>query len=103
MNNGKSMVREYISYTHRPFTSSHIVAETGICYETVKKYMQELLSEGYIKKIGKDKGKNVYVYNRRKETNQQYKVNQKHHTLESVQEAYRRQLKKMREEFDDLL
>ena len=103
MNNGKSMVREDISYTPRPFTSCQIVAETGICYETVKKYLQDLVAEDYIKKIGNDKGKNVYIYNRRKEMNQQYKVNQKHYTLESVQEAYRRQLKKMREEFDDLL
>src|SRR5215469_27205 len=102
LKSGKCRVREYIFYTPRPFTSGQVVAELGICYETVKKYLQELLSEGFVKLIGTDKGRNVYVHDKRKPSTG-YKVNQKHYTLESIQEAYRRQLKKRREEFDDLL
>ena len=96
-------MRDYILYANRPFTSSQIVSETGICYETVKKYLQELVTEGLVKQIGKDKGKNVYVYNKHINNPKEYKVNQKHYTLESVQETYRRQIQKRREEFDDLL
>jgi phosphoribosylamine-glycine ligase len=69
----------------------------------VKKYLQELIKTEYIKQIGKDKGKNVYVYNKNRNANTVYKVNQKHYTLESIQETYRRQIQKRRELFDDLL
>ena len=100
---GMKAIRDYILYANRPFTFSQIVSETGICYETVKKYMQELVTEGLVKQIGKDKGKNVYVYNKHISSPKEYKVNQKHYTLESVKEAYRRQILKRREEFDDLL
>ena len=100
---GLKAIKEFITYTNKPFTSTQIVAELGICYETVKKYLQELIKSEFIKQIGKDKGKNVYIYNKHKNTNKAYKVNQKHYTLESVQEAYRRQIQKKRELFDDLL
>jgi predicted ArsR family transcriptional regulator len=96
-------IKNYISYTNKPFTSLQIVAELGICYETVKKYLQELIKTEYIKQIGKDKGKNVYVYNKFKNNNSIYKAKQKHYTLESIQETYRRQIQKRRELFDDLL
>jgi predicted transcriptional regulator len=56
-----TVLRDYISYSPRPFSSQHIVAELGICYETVKKYLQELIADGDIKLIGKDKGINVYI------------------------------------------
>ena len=96
-------IKDYIYYNSKPFTSSKIVVELGICYETVKKYIQALISEGYIKKIGVDKGKNVYIYNRNHGNPTQYKVDQKHYTFEDIKETYRRQLKKRREEFLDLL
>ena len=96
-------IKEYIRYTSHPFTSQQIVGELGICYETVKKYLQELITEDYIKKIGKDKGKNVYVMNKNRERNTNYRVNQKQYTLNDVHEAYRRQIQKLRERFDDLL
>jgi len=100
---GMKAMRDYILYTNRPFTSTQIASETGICCQTVKKYMQEFVTEGFVRKIGKDKGRNVYVYNKHLSSPKEYKVNQKHYTLESVQEAYRRQIQKRREEFDDLL
>jgi predicted transcriptional regulator len=100
---GIEAIKNYISYSNKPFTSTQIVAELGICYETVKKYLQELIKSEYIKQIGKDKGMNVYIFNKHKNTNKTYKVIQKHYTLESVQEAYRKQIQKRRELFDDLL
>jgi predicted transcriptional regulator len=100
---GIEAIKNYISYSNKPFTSTQIVTELGICYETVKKYLQELIKSEYIKQIGKDKGKNVYVFNKNRNVNTVYKVNQKHYTLESIQEIYRRQIQKKRELFDDLL
>jgi hypothetical protein len=100
---GMQAMRDYIVYTSRPFTSLQIVAELGLCYETVKKYLQDFISEDYVKKIGVDKGKNVYVHNKYK-NEQAYKVSkQKHYTLDAIQETYRRQIAKKREFFDDLL
>jgi len=104
--NQKSLVntiKDYIYFSQRPFISAQIVEETGIGYETVKKCLQGLQDEGYIKQIGTDKGKKVYIYNRHQNTAQGYKVKQKHYTLASIQEAYRRQIQKHREEIDDLL
>jgi len=95
-------IKEHIDYTTRPFTSLEVMNELGICYETVKKYLQTLIADGYIKMIGKDKGKNVYVRSR-EQNSKSYKVNQKHYTLKDVQEAYRRQIQKRRDELDDLL
>ena len=100
---GIETIKKFITFINKPFTSTQIVAEFGICYETVKKCLQELIKLEYIKLIGKDKGKNVYIYNKYKTTSKTYKVSQKHYTLESVQEAYRRQIQKRRELFDDLL
>jgi len=100
---GLKIMKEHIYYNQRPFTSAQIVDATGICYETVKKHLQILIAEAYVKKIGTDKGKNVYIYNKNKDAPKQYRVAQKHYTIESVQEAYRRQIKKRREWFDDLL
>ena len=100
---GMKVMRDYVLYANRPFTASQIVSETGICYETVKKYLQELIVEGFVRQIGKDKGRNVYIHSKSKGKSSPYKVNQKHYTLESVQEAYRRQIQKRREEFDSFL
>ena len=100
---GMKAMKDYILYANRPFTSSQIVAELGICYHIVKKHLQEFIAEGFVRQIGKDKGRNVYIYNKYISSPKEYKVNQKHYTLESVQEAYRRQIQKRREEFDDLL
>ena len=100
---GMKAMRDYILYANRPITSSQIVVELGISYQTVKKYMQELVTEGFVRQIGKDKGKNVYIHNKTKGKSAPYKVNQKHYTLESVQEAYRRQIQNRREEFDSFL
>ena len=100
---GLQVIREYIYYNQRPFTSAQIVDATGICYETVKKYLQALIAECYVKNIGTDKGKNVYIYNKLQGKTKEYKVDQKHYTIESVRETYLRQIKKRREWFDDLL
>ena len=100
---GMKAIRDYILYANRPFTSTQIVAELGICYETVRKNLQKLVAECFVKQIGKDKGRNVYIHNKTKGKSAPYKVNQKHYTLESVQEAYRRQIQKRREEFDSFL
>ena len=100
---GYQTMRDYISYTQRPFTSHQIVKELGICYETVKKYLQGFQADGYVKMIGIDKGKKVYVYNRNYGKTEEYKPTQRHDTLSSIKKAYIRQLKKWREDFDDLL
>jgi predicted transcriptional regulator len=100
---GIQAMRDYISCTSRPFTSLQVVAELGLCYETVKKYLQDFISEGYVKKIGVDKGKNVYIHNKHNGEQKQYQVKNKHYTLEAIQETYRRQIAKRRELFDDLL
>jgi len=101
---GTQAMKDYIIYSYRPFTSNQIVAELGLCYETVKKYLQDFLAEGFIKLIGKDKGKNVFIFNKYRDNPKTYTVTrQKHYTLESVQETYRRQLKNRREEFSDYL
>jgi len=100
---GYSTMRDYIAYNHRPFTSQQIVSELGICYETVKKYLQVFMSESYIKQIGIDKSRKVYIYNKHKDA-PVYKVHlQKHYTLEAIQETYRRQIAKKREWFEDSL
>jgi predicted HTH transcriptional regulator len=96
----KKVVRDFIYYNQRAFTSSQIVRETGICYETIKKYLQELLAENYIRQIGIDKGKKVYIYNRNMGKPSVYKVAQKHNCYESIKERYRRQVQKQRDELD---
>ena len=83
-------IKEYIYYTCRPFTSKEIVEELGIKYETVKKYLQELIKENYIRQIGKDKGKNVYIAVRAKSMGKSYKAKDKHLTIEDIKEKYRR-------------
>ena len=79
----KEMIKEYIFYTQRPFSSDQIVNSLGICYGTVKKSLQKFVKEGYVKKIGAYKKKNIYIY--RKPT---------FNCLESIQKAYRKQLLK---------
>jgi predicted transcriptional regulator len=91
-----SLIKDYIYYSNKPFTSTQIVAELGICYETVKKYLQELIKSEYIKQIGKDKCKNIYVYNKIKQS-KSYTVKGKRHTFESIQEHYQEEIKKKRE------
>jgi homoserine trans-succinylase len=76
------------------------VRETGVCYETTKKYLQDLMASGYIKQIGNDKGKNVYIFNKNRDKPTVYMVKHKHYTLESIQERYRRQIQRQREELD---
>jgi hypothetical protein len=100
---GMQAMRDYIAYTSGPFTSIQIVAELGLCYETVKKYLQAIITENYIKQIGKDKGLNVYIYNKYKDAPSYKESRQKHYTLDAIQETYRRQIAKKREFFDDLL
>jgi len=96
-------IKDYIYYNQRPFISTQIVDELGICYETVKKCLQTLQAEGYVRQIGTDKGKKVYVYNKNQTASHGFKVKQKHNTLESIQDAYQRQLRANREWFNDLL
>jgi DNA-binding transcriptional regulator YhcF (GntR family) len=99
----QEIISEFIRCTAYPFTSKHIVGELGICYATVKKYLQELTSEGTVKMIGKDKGKNVYVFNKYKDSKSTNMSKHKHYTLESIQDIYRKQLNRRRELFDDFL
>jgi CTP-dependent riboflavin kinase len=101
--NGLQKIKEFVYYNQMPFTSRQIVEELGISYKTTNKHIQELVKDSYIKHIGVDKGKNVYIYNKHKGYSTEYRVNQKHYTLESVEETYRRQIKKLREEWIDLL
>jgi predicted transcriptional regulator len=93
------MIKDFIYYSNKPFTSLQIVAEIGICNETVKKYLQKLIKSEYIKQIGKDKGKNVYVFNKAKQTST-FKVKSKKYTIAGIEEEYRKKIKKMREEMD---
>ena len=86
-----SEIKEYIYYTCRPFTSKEIVEELGIKYETVKKYLHELIIENYIKQIGKDKGKNVYIAVKAKSMGKSYKAKYKHLTIADIREKHRRQ------------
>ena len=94
-------IKEYIYYTCRPFTAKEIVEELGINYETVKKYLQELLKENYIRQIGKDKGKNVYIAVKAKSMGKSYKAKYKHLTFEDIKEKYRRHLQKQRDEWEE--
>ena len=101
---GMKAMRNYVLYANKPFTSLQIVNELGLCYETVKKYLQDFIAEGLIRQIGKDKGINVYVHPKYKDNASNYKATrQKHYTYESVQETYRRQLLKRKTEFDEFL
>jgi len=99
---GIKAMRDWVFYYPKPFTSLQIVAELGLCYETVKKYLQDFIAEGYVKQIGVDKGKNVYIHNKHKDAPKQYLAKRKHYTLDSIHEAYRRQIAKRRELFDSL-
>ena len=83
----KEMIKEYIFYSQKPFSSDQIVNSLGICYGTVKKSLQKFVKEGYVKKIGVYKKKNVYIY--RKPT---------FNSLESIQKAYRKQLLKQQKQ-----
>ena len=96
---GIEAIKNYISYTNKPFTSTQIVAELGICYENVKKYLQELIKSEYIKQIGRDKGKKVYVFNRFKQTII-FKARNKRYTLYAIQEAYYKDIKERRKMLD---
>jgi hypothetical protein len=93
-------LKEFIYYHRKPFTSSQLVAELGLCYETTRKQLKALLADKYIKQIGIDKGKKVYIFNKNQNSGSIYKVNQKHYTIESIQEAYRRQIQRQREDLD---
>ena len=84
-------IKEYIYYNCRPFTSNEIVEELGIKYEIVIKYLQELIIENYIKQIGKDKGKNVYIAVKAKSMGKSYKASNKHLTIADIREKHRRQ------------
>jgi antitoxin component of MazEF toxin-antitoxin module len=99
-------MKNYIYYTHRPFTSNQIVKELGICYETVKKYLQDFIKVNYIRQIGTDKGKNVYIAVKCRSMGKSYKAKKKHLTLADIQEKYRREQEKQRvdwrETFDGL-
>jgi len=94
-------MKEYIYYSSRPFTSQHIVKELGICYETVKKYLQDFIKENYIRQIGTDKGVNVYVAVKTKSMGKTYKATKKHLTLEDIKERHRRQNQNRRDELRD--
>ena len=94
-------IKEYFYYTCRPFTPKEIVEELGIKYETIKKYLQELITENYIRQIGKDKGKNVYIVVKAKSMGKSYKANNKHLTIEDIKEKQRRLLQKQRDEWKD--
>ena len=94
-------IREYIYYSNRPFTSNQIMNELCISYEIVKKYLQKLIKENYIRQIGKDKGRNVYIATRAKSMGKSYKATNKHLTIEDIKEKQRRFLKKQRDEWKD--
>ena len=96
-----SEIKEYIYYTCRPFTSKEIVEELGINYDTVKKYIQELIKQSYIRQIGKDKGKNVYIAVKAKSMGKSYKAKYKHLTIADIKEKYRRYLQKHRAEWKE--
>ena len=98
---GIEAIKEFITYSNKPFTSLQIVAELGICYETVKKYLQELIKLEYIKQIGKDKGIKVYVFNKAKQTST-FKVKSKKYTIASIEEEYRKKLRQLREDMEIL-
>ena len=98
---GSEAIKNYITYSSRPFTSLQIVAELGICYETVKKYLQELIKTEYIKQIGKDKGIKVYVFNKRTAFGN-YNYKGKKYTIASIEEEYRKKLRQLREDMEIL-
>jgi hypothetical protein len=88
-------MKEYIYCINRPFTKRQIEKDLELQFRTVKVYLQQLLRENYIKIIGIDKQKTVYIYNTDKGLKQRkYRTRQKHYTLEHIQERYRRQLVK---------
>ena len=94
-------MRDYIYYSSRPFTSQQIVKDTGICYQTVKKYLQDFISQNYIRHIGIDKGKNVYIVTKTKSMGKSYQATKKHLTIDDIKEKHRRQLQKKQEEWKD--
>jgi len=94
-------IKEYIYYTCRPFTSREIIEELGLKYEIVKKHLQDLIKENYIRQIGKDKGKNVYIVVKAKSMGLSNKANDKHLTIADIKEKHQRHLQKQRAEWKE--
>ena len=83
-------ILSFVKSSIRPFTTSNIAEETGLCYATIMRTLMILVQQGAIRQIGTDKKKKVYVVTK-------HSAKQRHYTLEYVQEAYSRQLKKNQE------
>ena len=88
------IIRKYVSYTSRPFTSKQLEQELGIYYSAVKKSLKRLADENYIKKIGKNSELIVYIYNKNK-----YNAVQ---NLESLEKAFIKELRKQVRQNDSL-
>ena len=62
--NSYNKIKNYIYYLSRPFTVKMVIDELGISHDAVRKYFPEMIKEGYIKFIGRDKMTKVYILNR---------------------------------------
>jgi len=89
-------IKDYIYYTTRPFKSNELIKELGINYSTINKALRKLISEGFIKQIGNDGRRIVYIINKN-----QYRVGRQSFNNESVIKRYHRQLLKPSKQVND--
>ena len=72
--NSEDKIKNFIYYSGLPFTMRRVADETGTNYSLVRYYIPRLIKAGYIKMIGKDGCKKVFVFNRYyQEKNKAYK------------------------------
>ena len=99
-----SDIRYYIETVNRPFTKRQIESELGIPFRSVKVILRQLFRENFIKKIGIDRQKTVYILNADKGLKiRKYRSRQKRFTLEHIQEAHYRGIKKKGLDVNDYL
>ncbi|MCD4828203.1 MAG: hypothetical protein K8R90_02070 [Candidatus Cloacimonetes bacterium] len=57
----KRVIRNFIEYNRRPFNARDIVRDTGIKHKTVRNILPQLVQEGHIKVILREKRGNIYI------------------------------------------
>ena len=57
----RCVIRNFIEYNRRPFNARDIVKDTGIKHKTVRNILPQLVQQGHIKVILREKQGNIYV------------------------------------------
>ncbi|MCD4829529.1 MAG: hypothetical protein K8R90_08910 [Candidatus Cloacimonetes bacterium] len=57
----KRVIRNFVEYNRRPFNARDIVKDTGIKHKTVRNILPQLVQEGHIKVILREKQGNIYI------------------------------------------